>query len=134
MRRFLIRALVAVGVLAAIAVLDLTPRAAAGYLTVAAPAASASLGADDDPADSHNPSPVAHRLTPKFGLPVASPQQSGGMSSTSTGSSGADGPTSGTVSQVEPPIDGMTVYYREPDISFDLSRFIDSILDPPRGL
>ena len=132
MRRFLIRALVVVGVLTATAVLDLTPRAAAGYLTVAAPAASASLG-DSDPTSPTEPSPVAHRLVLKDGLPVAVPQQSGGMSTTGSSQSGGDGPVTGIVSTIELPTDGRVVYYREPSSQLQLSQFIDPLLDPPRG-
>ena len=122
------------GILAAVAVLDLTPRAAAGYLTVAAPAASTTLGIDSGPCDSPSPSPVAHRLGQKFGLPAAAPQQSGGMSTTGTGNTGGDSPISGVILHRELSAESRPVYYREPINSLALSRFIDSILDPPRGL
>jgi hypothetical protein len=56
----------------------------------------------------------------------------GGMAPTGTGSSSGSPSVVGHLSSVELPVSGLVVYFREPAASFDLSRFIDSILDPPR--
>jgi hypothetical protein len=122
------------GVLTAAAVVELSPRAAAGYLTVATPQTSTSLGAESGDTDPSAPSPIANRLYWQQSLPYFTPSQSNGMTSTGTGGSSTDGPPSGMTLLTDLPVGGMAVYYREPSSRLELSRFIDTVLDPPRGL
>jgi hypothetical protein len=130
-RPFLTRALVTVGVLTALAVLDLGPRASAAYLSMASKP-SAGLGAEaaaDVPDSPPEPKaePVRHE---RFGL-VTGHVPGGGATSSNSVSSGPTSPAADLPPR-EPPAGGLTVYFRQSEVLLDLSAFVDSILDPPR--
>jgi len=129
-RRFALQLVAAVVVLTASAVFDLGPRASAAYLSAAAGSGTAAtdLGAsgpsDDTPAKV-NP--------PRDSRPDALLQQGcGGMTPPSSGPTSNPPPVAGHSAATELPVSGLVVYFREPAASFDLTAFIDPVLDPPR--
>jgi hypothetical protein len=129
-RRFLSQSVACVGVLAALAVLDFSPRAAAAYQPVAGDTTPARLGSDADVV----PDLPDHRLPPAPTYkPVYAEHQSAGGSLTPSGSGGGNHPPPGWVPAAEPPPPNLVVYSREPDPAVDTSVYIDSFLDPPRA-
>lgn len=126
-RRIVLQFVSAVGVLLIAAVLDFGPTASAAYISVAGDTASAgSVPTDDTP---QNPTDPNFDRTP---IPVGHLQGGGGMAPSGSGPSSGSAPAVGILPRTELPADGLVVYFREPAALFDLTAFIDSILDPPR--
>lgn len=130
MRRPVLQIVSAIGVLLIAAILDLGPTASAAYISMAGDAASAGVGAgptDDTPKPptdpnldrEHPPIPLGHF-------------QGGGMAPSGSGPSSGSAPVAGIPPRTELPADGLVVYFREPAALFDLTCYVDSILDPPR--
>jgi hypothetical protein len=117
------------GVLIALAIFDLGPRASAAYLTVAD---SSSLW-DELPADAADDSDRSPDHNPRI-EPGALPHQQPGGSTTSSPTSGpgGDNPNAGLPPLAETPSPGLVAYLREQSRSLDPSHFVASILDPPR--
>jgi hypothetical protein len=114
------------------AVVGFGPRASAAYVSMAdatSPGGVCCTSSDSpatpvrtlDQSQNHDGSPQAAHLS-----------GGGGMAPIGTGSSSGSPSVLGHLSSAELPVSGLVVYFREPAASFDLSRFIDSILDPPR--
>ena len=132
-RRSAIQFVSALGVLVALAIFDLGPRADAAYRSVAVTApASDDLGmssADDAPVPPRELTPAGQkRILPPDALYVPG----GGMAPPNSTTSTDAPPGAGCLPQSEPPAGGLVVYFREPAGSLHLSAFIDSLLDPPR--
>jgi hypothetical protein len=133
-RRSGIQFVSAVGVVIALAVFDLGPRAGAAFWPAAGTASAAGYGTLGPTTDADSlppPGPDNDRT----GLPVAADLVPGGgglSAPSSSGPSSGTSPVAGDLPRTEPPAGGLVVYFREPAARFDLSAFIDSILDPPR--
>jgi len=128
-RRFALQLVAAVVVLTASAVFDLGPRASAAYLpATAGNSAAADLGASGPAEDT-----PAKVNPPRDSRPDALLQQGcGGMTPPSSGPTSNPPPVAGHSAATELPVSGLVVYFREPAASFDLTAFIDPVLDPPR--
>jgi hypothetical protein len=127
-RRFLTRALASVAVLTALAVLDLGPRASAAYLS-AADRSAGSCSLPDAPPTAPADSPNARQ---RDGQHAFANQPAGtGTTNTTGGSSGPNAPAA-ELPPKEPPAGQLVVYLREPAVHLELSKYVDSILDPPR--
>lgn len=128
-RRFALQLVAAVVAMTVSAVFDLGPRASAAYLSAAAGASAASDLGMGGPTD-ETPAKVAATPVPQ---PTAYLQQGcGGMTPPSSGPTSSPPPVAGHSAATELPVSGLVVYFREPAASFDLTAFIDPILDPPR--
>ena len=126
MNRFALQTVSAVGIVIAMAVLDFGPRANAAYLSIGVRQESAGCSTDaTNPARESN-------LVKRPPVPSAQLQGSGGMSSPVSGPSSGSTAAVAYLPPVLPPVDGLVVYFREPDAALRLSAFIDSLLDPPR--
>jgi hypothetical protein len=128
--RFLILALASVGVLIASAILDVGSRASAAYLSTSTRSAGTTAGAgtptDETPT---NPFRVkGERLDLRLfaNLPTSAGTSSSGNGPSSPSIPCADLPLK------EPPPSHLVVYFREPSARFKLTKYVDSILDPPR--
>ena len=129
-RRFLTLALASVGILIASAILDLGSRASAAYLSTTSRAVGAgsrtSAPTDETPAD------PSHADRQRVDLRLfANQPASAGTSSSGTGPSGPSAPCA-DLPLKEPPPSHLVVYFREPSARFKLTKYVDSILDPPR--
>jgi hypothetical protein len=122
----LTRALASVAVLTALAVVDLGPRASAAYLSTV----DRSVGATTAPDTPPTAPPQAHRN--HDGQHAFGNQPTGaGTTGSSGGSSGPSSPAA-DIPPKEPPTSNLVVYFREPALRFELTKYVDSLLDPPR--
>ncbi len=128
------RTLVSLLVFTALGVLDLGPRAAAGFISTAdqmTTSVSTTLATDA-------PTPVVPAVVDRESdavLPNPGFAPNGGTTSSPSNSSSSVG--SGVAAHVPcPPSSecGLVVYFREPSARLRLSKFIDAILDPPRAI
>jgi len=134
LRRFLLQALASVGVLTALAVLDLGPRASAGYLSMASTQAGAEF---DVGASAETGSDSLLKVDPERVYHVQEPNPQGDLA---RGASTVPSPSNPSLlllvaadlSPAKPLPSCVVVYFREPSDSLQLSAFIDSLLDPPR--
>jgi hypothetical protein len=129
-RRFLTLALASVGVLIVFAILDVDSRASAAYLSTVSRSVGATAGTsaatDETPG---NPSPANYKRSE---LPLLANQLAGtGTTNSNNGPSGPSSPAA-TLPPKEPPPGNLVVYFREPAVRLELTKHIDSILDPPR--
>ena len=125
MTRFAFQTVAALGIVIASAVLDFGPRANAAFQTT--------IGNMESAGSSETPNPLRDsKEVQKRPMPSAHLQGGGGMSSPSSGPYSGSASVVALLPRVEPPVDGLVVYFREPDAAFRLSAFIDSLLDPPR--
>jgi hypothetical protein len=135
LRRCVIQFVSAVGVLVALAIFDLGPRAGAAFLTMAGKAAPAELGATAPADGAPDAAPERQPGGDHDRLPAPAVHLQGGGSMTppsGSGPSAGSPPVAGELPRTELPSGGLVLTYREPAAAFDLSAFIDSILDPPR--
>lgn len=130
MRRFLTQALASVGVLTALAVLDISPRASAAYVSTVSRSEGATVPASA-PAEPPAAPEQAHRDPNRIPLLAYLPTDGGTTSNSTTGPSGPSSPVAQIPSK-EPPSGNLVVYFREPAERLELRDFVDSILDPPR--
>jgi hypothetical protein len=133
-RRFLTRALASVGVLTALAVLDIGPRASAAYLSTASRSVGAGVAASTTVPNDTTESPAdpahAHREFNRTPLLAHLPTD-GGTTSTS-GSSSAPTAPAAALPPKDPPADNLAVYFREPAERLELRDHVEFLLDPPR--
>lgn len=128
MRRPVLQIVSAVGVLLFAAILDFGPTASAAYISMAGEVASAGAGPTDD-----TPTPTSPNFDRDRGpIPAGHLQGGGGMAPSGSGPSSGSAPVAGIPPRTELPADGLVVYFREPAARFDLTSYVDSILDPPR--
>lgn len=137
-RRSAFQFVAALGVAIAFAALDCGPRAAAAYIPTAGRVAMGPVHLDSSSgtwgAESNSTSYQEFQDYLKhYRLPADLSRQvpsSGTTSSSNVGS--GDGPPSGLASAFELPPPAQGHYFRTSPIAIVLSKFIDSILDPPR--
>jgi hypothetical protein len=114
------------------AVMGFGPRASAAYVSMADTTSPGGVccASSDSPA---TPVRALNQDQNRDGSPQAAHLSGGGgMAPSGSGSSFSSPSVLGHLTSVELPASGLVVYFREPAASFDLSKFIDSILDPPR--
>lgn len=134
--RFLLNALASVGVLAALTVLDLGPRATAAYLSMASKQASAELdvgaSADDDSDSLEKSDPERVYNLQLLNTPA---HLARGASMVPPPSNPSGSPlVVAALAPARPPTSSLVVYFREPPNSLPFSAFVDSLLDPPRAV
>jgi hypothetical protein len=134
-RRFLLRALASVGSLAALAALDLGPRATAAYLSMESKQSDAGFdigaSAEEDGSDS------LPKIDPEWVYNVQLPNPQGdlarGASLVPLPSKPSGSPlVAADLAPLKPLPSCIVVYFRAPPGSLQLSPFIDPFLDPPR--
>jgi len=117
-----------VGVLIASAILDTGSRASAAYLSTASRSVGSGAGTrtDEAPADPSRD----NRERDERHLVTNQPASAG----TSSSSNAPSNPTSqcADLPPKEPPPGNLVAYFREPAVRLELTKYIDSILDPPR--
>jgi hypothetical protein len=128
-RRFLTLALASVGVLIAQAILDTGSRASAAYLSMASRAVGASAGTDATTHNTHTPAKTERVEQSRL---FANQQPAGAGASTSSTVSSSPTSPAAEIPPKEPPSANLVVYFREPAAHLKLTKYIDSILDPPR--
>jgi hypothetical protein len=134
-RRFLILALTSVGVLIASAILDMGSRASAAYLSTASRSVGAAgTGAGTGAGTATDETPGNPANYKRGDLPALANQPAGAGTTSSGTSGGPSGPNSpaAELPPKEPPPGNLVVYFREPAVRLELTKYIDSILDPPR--
>jgi len=135
-RRATTQFVAALGLLIGAAVLDLGPRAAADYVAMPAmteASGGCSLGDASERDSGTPPNYEPERVRTVWPAQPGLLPDGGGMSPTSSGGSpGGSSPAVAVLSPTEPIRNGLVAYFREPAAAFDLSAFIDPILDPPR--
>jgi hypothetical protein len=132
-RRFIAQALIAVTALLGLALLDLGPRACAGFVSAGAEQAGADL------TDSTNPAPQVWPPKSPINGPIplellAHPSRSGdsGAGSSSSSSSTSSSSGGGMTSATEPPVPILVARLRAlPDVFTPLLR-LTSVFEPPR--
>lgn len=124
--------LAAFGLLTALAVLDVGPRAAAAYLSAGDAAVSAGYGLDGT--DDTNPADPPNANRERDGAPAltAHPGGIGGTASHGCGSAPCPVPVVGYLPPGRLPESELVVYFRESPASPWPFLLIDSLLDPPR--
>jgi hypothetical protein len=124
-RRPVLQFVSAVGVLLIAAILDFGPTASAAYISMTGEVASAGAGPTND-----TPTPNFDR--DRGPIPAGHLQGGGGMAPSGSGPSSGSASAVGILPRAELPADGLVVYFREPAALFDLTAYVDFILDPPR--
>jgi len=130
-RLFLTRALASVGVLIATAILDTGSRASAAYISTASRSVGESSGMEAPAAELPTNPLQAERQHNERHLLTNQPTGAGGTSSSTNGPSGPNAPAAELPLKALPP-GNLVVYFREPAVHLELSKYVDSILDPPR--
>jgi hypothetical protein len=131
-RPIAVRLASAIGVLIAVAVLDVGPRAGAAFQSMTVKPAAAKLDAGD-PSDAGNPPPATGRERGRLPAPgLHHPGDGGGMVPSGSGSSSGSPPVAGYPSRTDLPVGGLVVYYREPAAPLDPSAFNEAVHGPPR--
>jgi hypothetical protein len=133
-RRFLLQALVSMGVLVALAILDLGPRATAAYLSMASKQAGAGLdtGMSADDGSASLPKIDSDRA-PNLRVPTPQGDLVRGMSTVPSPSNPSGSPQiAADLAPTTPPTSGLVAYFRDSPDFLPLSAFLDALLDPPR--
>ncbi len=133
MRRFLLQALASMGVLTALAVLDLGPRATAAYLSLASRQAGAGFEGgmcEDDGSDSlpkNDREVLYHHACPNPEINLG-----GGIGTVPSQPTSSSHLVAADLVPVKPPTACLVIFLREPPGSLHLCAIIDSLIDPPR--